>query len=372
MTSHFRYATLAGVISSAMLFSASPSGAEEITIPNNSFESPYVKEGWYAVPDLSTSEDFVWQNNLGQYGLAGKGGANHYTVAGDGSQAIRLGRGMFVSQTLGATAPETIYTLSFSILQSKRQPDPGAAVKAEIIDGGHFIASQIFRVPAEVDVWETVTLTGKPVHTATGKLSIKFTGSTTEEDGIGPWIDNITLTAAAVSPGTGLVNPSFETPVVAESWWEESIPDSFGWENNLNAFALARKGPYSAADDGSQALHLGRGSFISQKVGPTLPDTSYKLTFSLLQNNYQPNPGASLEAEIYDGENPIGSEVFKVPDEVNVWQTFSLTANSPHAPSGELTIKFTGKTGGGSKNMGPMLDNISLTAAPVAGAKAGM
>ncbi len=202
MRSHFRCATLAGVLSSAMLFSASPLGAEEIAIPNNSFESPIVKPGcWYLASDLPSSEDFIWKNNLGGYGLAGKGGANHYTAAADGNQAVRLGGGKFVSQTLGPTAPDTIYTLSFSILQSKRNPSPEAEVKAEILDGDDLLASQVFTVPSEADVWETKTLVGQPVHTPTDKLVIKFTGVTTGVDEIGPWIDNITLTSAAVPPG---------------------------------------------------------------------------------------------------------------------------------------------------------------------------
>jgi len=56
---------------------------------------------------------------------------------------------------------------------------------------------------------------------------------------------------------------------------------------------------------------------------------------------------------------------------VDVWQNYSLTAVSPHAPKGELSIKFTGKTGGGSKDMGPLLDNISLTTTPAAATAAG-
>lgn len=201
LTSQFRYAILAGLVSSAMLFSAAPSGAEEITIPNHSFETPSAKNGgWYWESELPASENFVWKNNLGEYGLAGKG-ANHYSAAADGVQAVVLGRGCFISQTLCPTAPDTIYTLSFSILQSKHRPGPESAVKAEIFDGNLLLATQIFTVPAETDVWETVTLAGEPVHAPTGELTIKLTGIIAGETGIGPWIDNITLTAAAAPAG---------------------------------------------------------------------------------------------------------------------------------------------------------------------------
>ncbi|TSA29833.1 MAG: DUF642 domain-containing protein [Verrucomicrobiaceae bacterium] len=370
-TPPIRRATLAALISSSMLFAASPAGAADIAISNPSFETPSAGDGWYSGPALPSAAEFVWKNNLGEYGLTGKSGASHYTAAADGDQAVHLGQGAFISQTLGPTAPDTIYTLSFSILQSKFIPVADAAVKAEIFDGDHLLAARIFTVPAATDVWEAVTLVGKPVLTPAGELTIKFTGITAGAHGVGLWIDKIALTTEAVPAGTSLVNPSFEAPVVEESWWRENIPDSFGWENNLKEYALAGKdgaSHYSAAADGFQALHLGRRTFISQKAGPTLPDTTYKLNFSLLQSKFMPSPGASLEAEIYDGENLLATEIFQVPDAMDVWQTFSLTADSPHTPSGELTIKFTGKTGGGSQKMGPWIDNISLTTTPAAAA----
>lgn len=194
-TSQFRYAILAGLVSSAMLFSASSSGAEEVTIPNHSFETPLVGSKWYSESDLSSSEDFIWKNNLGdlgKYGLVGKG-TNLYTAAADGDQAVRLCRGVFVSQTLGPTVPDTIYTLTFSILQSK---NPDGTVKVEIFDGENLIATEVFKVPDEMNVWQAFSLTANSPHVPSGELAIKFTGETLE--GI-MLLDNVSLTAAPIA-----------------------------------------------------------------------------------------------------------------------------------------------------------------------------
>lgn len=194
----------------------------------------------------------------------------------------------------------------------------------------------------------------------------------------GGWISP-TLTGAAGAPDTSrldavqtaiaqftaygsLRNISFEAPSATSGWYivpAGGMPAAFGWSNNFapGSYVLATSNAlhFTKAAAGSQALLLGTSRSISLNLGPTVADTTYKLKFSLLHDNYNGGPGGTVHAEILDCGYVIGAGDFSVPSRKNSWQTYTVTGRSPHGPGGILTIKFTGTSGM------PWLDNISFS-----------
>lgn len=81
----------------------------------------------------------------------------------------------------------------------------------------------------------------------------------------------------------------------------------------------------------------------------------YSLKFSLLHDNYNGGTSGTIHVEILDCGYVIGAGDFSVPRKRNSWQPYTLTGSSPHAPAGNLTIKFTG-----TSEM-PWLDKVSLS-----------
>src|SRR5579862_1813412 len=174
------------------------------------------------------------------------------------------------------------------------------------------------------------------------------------------WLTPDTSRLDAISTVLGM-NWSFEFPQAEGGWYPGTdLPSlaGFGWSNNLGADAMAdaTAGHFSAAAGGSQALSLGVDNYVQKDIGPTTADCSYALTFSLLQDKYAPNTNSVVLAQVFDGTNLLGSGNFPVPVAPDVWQTHALVVVSPHQPSGNLLIRFTGIAGN------PWIDNVRMNA----------
>jgi hypothetical protein len=333
---------------------------QNVTLTNSSFEIPAIPSGgWWTNASIPAS--FGWSNNLGSYVLANSA-AGHFSAAADGAQALVLNPAAYISQDTGPTAADTCYSLVFSLLQDAYTPNTNSILEAQIFDGPNLLVAGNFTVPVSSNVWQMFTLTARSPHMPAGHLTIKFTGVVGT-----PWLDEVLLTSRSLRVPVGLANSSFESPAIASGgWWTNlpPLPSAFGWSNNLGTNVLASRnaGHFSVADDGAQALVLNPSQSIWQDTGPTAVDVFYSLTFNLLQDAAAPNAAATLQAQIFDSTNLLASSSFTVPATPNSWQTFTLTANSPHAPVGDMIIKFTGIYGA------PWLDNISLTAISVGSA----
>lgn len=164
----------------------------------------------------------------------------------------------------------------------------------------------------------------------------------------------------AISTVLGM-NWSFEFPPAEGGWYSGTALPSvtgFGWSNNLGtqAIADATAGHFSTAAEGSQALRLGVNDYVQKDIGFTTPDCCYTLTFGLLQDKYVPNTNSVVRAEVFDGTNLLGSGDFMVPATPDVWQSNALAVVSPHQPSGNLIIRFTGVAGD------PWIDQAGIAA----------
>jgi hypothetical protein len=185
--------------------------------------------------------------------------------------------------------------------------------------------------------------------------SVPGTADTTRLDALQTAIAHFTATGP-------LVNTSLELPSATSGWYivpTSGMPAAFGWWNNFapGSYVLATSSAlhFSKAAAGSQALLLSTSRSISQSLGRTLADATYRLKFSLLHDNYNGGTGGTIHAEILDCGYVIGAGDFSVPAKRNAWQTYTVTGRSPHAPAGILSIKFTGTSGM------PWLDNVSLS-----------
>jgi hypothetical protein len=218
-------AALVGSLAALVItFSASQAGADTLALANGSFEKTATGGGWDKDGGLSAAAEFGWKNNLGKYALAGKG-ANHFTAAADGEQAIHLRPDSYISQSAGPTAADQVYRLTFSLLQSKHTPSAGAALKAEIFDGAHRLAARIFRVPKASNTWQSFTLQAVSPHSPTGLLTLQFTGITAGSNNVGPWLDNVTLTAASPAPAEGMGKAANERITVASYYFGNYHPN---------------------------------------------------------------------------------------------------------------------------------------------------
>ena len=102
-------------------------------------------------------------------------------------------RARYISQDTGSTAPDKLYTLTFSLLQDKYTPIPSSVLQAQVFDGANLLAATNATVPAATDVWQTLTLTARSPQVPAGHLVLKFTGVSGN-----PWLDKVSLTTAGL------------------------------------------------------------------------------------------------------------------------------------------------------------------------------
>jgi hypothetical protein len=162
--------------------------ASLVPVPNFSFESPKVTDGWYVIPS-GGPHAFGWTTLAppGTYLLADVKAA-HFTSAADGEQALLLSNAPAIEASLDPTKPKVTYRLTFASLTGNYPGDTAGTFRVEMFDGTKLLATGNFATPGSPDVWETHVLETGTGTLVEGDLRVRFVSTS----GM-PWLDDVRI-----------------------------------------------------------------------------------------------------------------------------------------------------------------------------------
>ncbi|MEL6520407.1 MAG: DUF642 domain-containing protein [Pseudomonadota bacterium] len=307
---------------------------------NGSFEEPVVTKwstfasipGWTATQGVVEVDRTPWP-------------------ASDGDQSSDLNghAPTTIEQTVSLT-PGATYQLSY---EYGARSNTKGQVTADVLVNGVVVSSIVATAATAPPNYASASVDF--VAPASGDVTIAF--ASTNAGSTGVILDNVAvvLTAPPPEPFAGLVNGSFEEPVVSKWSVVSSLP---GWDIVTGPVEIDRT-PWPAAEgDQSMDLNASSGSEIAQTVTGLIPGEDYVLTFQYGAHfQVAKVAGQLVHANVIVDGNIAAVLTAGVNDVPPAYQTEEVIITAPS--SGEVTIGFVGSNAGGR---GVVIDNVVLEA----------